>query len=357
VRFGSLRERRHRRLKNARCRRTGKERDVNACETRVSSALRRSSVTVRESHDPLPPELARHRPDVHAAVEIDGRSAGQCSLWRRGAPALPGHRVGVIGHYVVHDDTAADELLRWACRRLSAMGCTYAIGPMDGNTWRSYRAVLDGAANSPFLLEPTHPTNAAAQFLRNGFAITATYFSAVNDDLTRPDPRSEAIAARMSRMGVIWRPLDPARLEAELRDIYAVSRVAFRDHAYFVGLAEDQFLAELSPLALQAPSELTWIARHAGRPIGFIFACPDFRQARRKTIDTVVIKTLGVVPNPRYGGLGRLLLSSIQQHAHHLGFTGAIHALVRDVPHLRRISARFATPFRRYALFGKPLAP
>jgi GNAT superfamily N-acetyltransferase len=312
---------------------------------------------VRPSHDPLPSELARHRPDIHAAVDIDGRSACHCSLWRRGAPAVPGHRVGVIGHYVVHDAAAADELLRWAVRRLAAMGCTYAIGPMDGNTWRSYRAILNGAPHAPFLFEPTHPTDAAAQFLRNGFAIAARYFSAVNEDLTRQDPRSEAMATRMSCLGVTWRPLEISRLESELHDIYTVTRAAFRDHAYFVNLAEDEFFAEFAPLASQAPSELTWIARHAGRSIGFVFACPDFLQAPRQTIDTVVIKTLGVVPDTAYAGLGRLLLSEIQHHAHRLGYTRAIHALARDVPHLRRISARFATPFRRYALFGKPLTP
>jgi hypothetical protein len=319
--------------------------------------VRRPEVAVRESHDPLSPELARHRPDVHAAVEIDGHRAGHCSLWRQGAPALPGQRVGVIGHYVVNDDAAADPLLRWAGRRLAAMGCAYALGPMDGNTWRSYRAVVDGTSAPPFLFEPTHPTEAAGQFLRSGFGVAARYFSAVNEDLARPDPRSDAIAGRMNRLGVSWRPLDLSRLEAELHDIYTVSRAAFRDHAYFVDLAEDQFLAEFAPLAAQAPSELTWIACHAHRPVGFVFACPDFLPASRQSPSAVVIKTLGVVPDRMYAGLGRLLLSTIQTHAHNLGYTRAIHALVRDLPHLRRISARFAAPFRRYALFGKPLAP
>ena len=330
---------------------------MNACEVRLSAAVRRPTIVVHEWHDPLPPDLAQQLPDVHAVVEMAGRGAGHCSLWRRGVPTQPGHRIGVIGHYVVHDDAAADELLRWACRRLAAMGCTYAIGPMDGNTWRSYRAVLDGAPDPPFLFEPTHPTDAAAQFQRNDFAVTARYFSALNEDLTKLDPRADAIARCMSRLGVSWRPLNLSHVEAELRDIYAVSRVAFREHAFFVDLAEDQFLAEFAPLASQAPSELTWIARHAGRPVGFVFACPNFQQGPRQTIDAIVIKTLGVVPDPAYAGLGRLLLSSIQRHAHHLGYTRAIHALVRDVPHLRRISTRFATPFRCYALFGKALAP
>jgi GNAT superfamily N-acetyltransferase len=334
---------------------------VNACESQVRAALQRPSVTVRESRDPLPFDLARHRPDVHATVEIADRCAGRCSLWIRGAPALPDHRVGVIGHFAVQDNRAADALLSWACRRLTAKGCTYALGPMDGNTWRSYRAILEEAPHAdnqpPFLFESAYPSEAAAQFLRNDFSITARYFSAVNEELTTTDPRFDAIAARMSRLGVSWRPLDLSRLEAELLDIHAISHAAFRDHAYFVALAEDQFLAEFAPIALQAPCELTWIARHSGRPIGFVFACPDLFLAPRQPIDAVIIKTLGVVPEPEFAGLGRLLLSAIQQHARRLGYTRAIHALVRDLPHLRRISARFATLFRRYALFGKQLTP
>jgi GNAT superfamily N-acetyltransferase len=314
-----------------------------------------SGINVREAVGPLSIEFAGHRPEVHGVAATGARTMGRCSLWQCGTPNLPGHRVGVVGHFGADDDAAADALLIWACRRLAAMGCTYALGPMDGNTWRCYRAVVESGAESPFLFEPTYSALTASHFRRHGFAAVAHYFSAVNEDLSRTDPRLPRIANRLHRLGVQWRPLDAARLDSELRDIYAMSRTAFQQNAYFADIGDESFLEEFAPVAARTPSQFTWIARQGTRPVGFVFACPDLLQTSRQQIDTVVVKTLAVVPDRQYSGLGQLLLSTVYQQAHDLGFARAIHALVRDVPHLRRISGRWATPFRRYALFGKTL--
>jgi hypothetical protein len=54
--------------------------------------------------------------------------------------------------------------------------------------------------------------------------------------------------------------------------------------------------------------------------------------------------------------LGQLLLAEVQRRAHDLGFSRAIHALVRDWSHLRRISSRYAQPIREYTLFARVLS-
>ena len=84
--------------------------------------------------------LAAHRADGHlAALDPAGAITARCSLWWRSAPPLPGHRPGIIGHYAAGAEAAGTALLKAACRELAARGCTVAVGPMDGNTWRSYR--------------------------------------------------------------------------------------------------------------------------------------------------------------------------------------------------------------------------
>src|SRR4030095_15317427 len=98
-----------------------------------------------------------HRPDEHWVAEEQDRSIAQLSLWWREAPQLAGARVGVIGHYAASSNDAAATLLEHATRRLSAQGCTLAVGPMDGNTWRSYRFVVERGPEQPLLLETHHP--------------------------------------------------------------------------------------------------------------------------------------------------------------------------------------------------------
>jgi hypothetical protein len=83
---------------------------------------------------------------------------------------------------------------------------------------------------------------------------------------------------------------------------------------------------------------------------------PDLLQAKRgENIDTVIVKTLGVLPRREYAGLGHLLLSRTGSTARELGYTRLIHALVNDVGHLRKMSSESARPIRRYTLFAKEL--
>ena len=105
-----------------------------------------------------PAELARHMPDAHAMVMAsDGSTVGRCSLWWRETPLLPNERVGILGHYAAQDAEAGRLLLQRACAHLAGVGCTLALGPMDGSTWRHYRLIVDRGGEPPFFLEPDHP--------------------------------------------------------------------------------------------------------------------------------------------------------------------------------------------------------
>ena len=91
-----------------------------------------------------PDVVVRDSPDSHwALIDDDGKIKGRCSLWWHNTPSYYAHRIGVIGHYAVSDSWAAHRVLEHACEQLLARGCTMAVGPMDGNTWRQYRLVTD----------------------------------------------------------------------------------------------------------------------------------------------------------------------------------------------------------------------
>ena len=113
-----------------------------------------------------PQELLRHAPARHAWVRTDeGELLARCSWWISDTPPLPEHRVGVIGHYAAARTDAGVQMLEHACARLADAGCTIAVGPMDGNTWRKYRFVTDRGIEPPFFLEPENPVEWPRQFL------------------------------------------------------------------------------------------------------------------------------------------------------------------------------------------------
>jgi GNAT superfamily N-acetyltransferase len=227
---------------------------------------------------------------------------------------------------------------------------------MNGNTWRDYRFVTEAGNEPRFILEPHNPPQWPAQFVNHGFQEHARYFSALSEDLTRTTQRVRRVQQRMAKQNIRLRPLSTDSFESDLRQIHAVAQIAFRNHILYQQMNESEFLQQYQALRSIVPFDLVLIAEQHGKAVGFGFAMPDRLQAARgETIDTVIIKTLGVLPGREFAGLGQVLLEQLQQRGSQLGYRRAIHALVGETGPLQKISQRYAVPFRQYTLFSKEL--
>lgn len=304
-----------------------------------------------------PQLLLRHAPDEHwLRLDADGAPTARVSLWWTSAPPHATHRLGVIGHYAATDERSGTELLHHAAARLAERGCTLAVGPMDGNTWRRYRLVTERGAEPTFFLEPDNPSEWPVHWTGAGFTALASYFSALNPDLTHEDTQVARAGERLSRIGVRLRPLDTTNLDADLRRIYAVSARAFTANFLYTPLPEADFLAQYSALRERMRPELTLLAELDGEAVGYVFTLPDWQQAARgEAVDTAIVKTVAVLPERRCAGLGAWLVAETQRAARALGYRRAIHALMHESNNSLNLSGRYATPFRRYTLFGKEL--
>ncbi len=300
--------------------------------------------------------LASHRSDAHWVVLEDGVLKARCSLWWHHAPPVSRGKAGLIGHYAAADDDSAATLLDCASRQLKSQGCTIAIGPMNQNTWRDYRFVVDRGDRPQFFLEPDTTPHWHLQWRRNGFEEIARYGSALVEDLTVHSRRLSRVRSQMDANGISIRALNKNQLESELRQIFAVVTLTFRDNPYYVPVSEADFLEMYRSLQQSVPADLILLAEHKEQVIGFIFAVPDLLQAKRGVpIDTVIVKTFGAVSRRIYAGVGQVLLEEVHHRAAAAGFRYAIHALVREAAHMNKIVDRYAIPFRRYALFGKEI--
>jgi len=239
---------------------------------------------------------------------------------------------------------------------LRAASCTLAIGPMNGNTWRSYRFVTEHGEHPSFFLEPANPPEWPAQFVQAGFAPLASYFSAINNDLSANDPRVESSEKRMADAQVLVRSAKPD-LQRELAGIYAVSRVSFRNNFLYTELPEADFAALYAPVLPHTRPELVLMAERHGQCVGYLFAIPDLAQAARgESIDTFIIKTVAILPEPAFRGLGSLLVARAHKIGHELGFRRCIHALMFENNISLNISRHYASIMRKYTLYCKDLA-
>jgi GNAT superfamily N-acetyltransferase len=306
---------------------------------------------------PLTPEvIARQRPEAQWMLrQADGAVVARYSLWWGGTPEHEGHRLGYIGHYAARDAGVAHELLERACAQLAAHA-GLAVAPIDGNTWNRYRLLTQRGPEPVFFLEPDNPDDWPAHFLASGFTPLAAYYSALNDDVTRPDPRTGELLRRQREQGIRLRCLDLDRFEEELRALWRLALASFQRNFLYTPISENDFLAQYLPLRQYLRPELVLIAEREQQPVGFMLAVPDLLQSRRgQAIDTVILKTVAVDPQAAGGGLGTLLVAHCQDEAARLGYRRAIHALMYEANFSRRISSHTARSIRRYTLFARPL--
>jgi L-amino acid N-acyltransferase YncA len=293
-----------------------------------------------------PAELLRDEPDVHLALE--GESGARCSIWWRDTPEHEAQRVGAIGHFSAADAESGAALLRGACERLAARGCRVAVGPMDGNTWRRYRVVVERSDEPPFLLEPDTPPHWGECFARAGFAPLATYRSSVQDDLGQRDDRVQAVARRAAAAGIRIRSLDCNHVERDLCGMHALALSAFSASFLFSPISQAAFLAQYSRLLPHVNPQLVLIAEQRGEVVGFAFGLPD-------VLGRVILKTVAVRPGLAYMGLGHALADHGAGVAAGLGYRRAVHALMHEANSSSSWSARYGRVFRRYALLGRSL--
>jgi hypothetical protein len=218
--------------------------------------------------------------------------------------------------------------------------------------------VVERGEEPPFFLEPDNPDQWPGHFAQAGFSEFASYSSSLNVNLDYADPRMGAVAERLQRQGITIRHLDPARFDQELDAIYDLSLVGFHNNFLYTPISRAEFKGSYQKVRPYVRPELTLLAEHEGRPAGFLFALPDMLQKQRgEEIDTVVMKSIAVLPGKSYGGLGNLLMVRTIANIRSLGYRRAIHALVYDGNNsARNMSAAYATPMRRYALFARELS-
>ncbi|MFM7321909.1 MAG: N-acetyltransferase family protein [Armatimonadota bacterium] len=297
---------------------------------------------------------------TNSEPEILENDGARCALWwRDGVPQLPGERLGVIGQYQCTG--APGGILEAACGRLAEAGCTLAVGPMDQNTWRTYRfATEDPSGRPPFFLEPTNPPAYPDQWRTAGFVPHATYRSTIATDLAASDPRATRIAQRLRDVGATVRAVDLARYASELAAIHDLSLISFQHNRLYTPLDRESFIAQYERLRPAIDPELALLAHDPeGQLVGFCFAIPDLEEARRgERVETLIVKTAAVRPGRLWAGLGVHLLEHCQTVARAKGYRNAIHALMEDGNTSRTISeAHGAQVLRRYTLFSKRLVP
>ena len=120
-----------------------------------------------------------------------------------------------------------------------------------------------------------------------------------------------------------------ARMEEELRSIHRVATKAFQKSFLYTPISYETFQDLYLPLLSVIDPEHVLLACRGKQVIGFVFGIPNFLEANCKTpVATFIVKTLAVLPDRTYAGLGKLLWDRLGEIASEKGYLRAINALV-----------------------------
>jgi GNAT superfamily N-acetyltransferase len=309
------------------------------------------------SYNLSPDRVASQGADEHLmVVEGDARIKARCSLWWTSTPAIADECLGLIGHYAADSQTAAAALITAACRRLALKGCSQAVGPMDGNTWRPYRLITKRGREPNFFLETDNPDTWPMHFRANGFRPLKTYYAYLATDLSCPQPKIQLLNKSLTQKGIKFRRINLDRFEDELQRLYSLCLLSFSENFLFTPICEQEFMNMYLPLKPSIHPELVVVAEYQNAPIGLVFGIPNYLQAEQgQTIDTFILKSLAVHPAHSGIGLGSVLFARCHSAAQDLGFTRAIHTYMIEDNISRKICAHYGHPIREYHLFKKEL--
>lgn len=271
----------------------------------------------------------------------------RCALWRD-APVWNGLKTAAVGRFVAPDAAAGAALLEKIANDLAAEGFEAILGPMDGDTWRSYRLVVESDGSPPFLMEPRGAPHDLAAFEAAGFQPISRYASA------RANVEA-AIAASPPPLGETFlvRPWDGRDAETFVLRLYEMSRAEFARAPFFKPIEREAFLDLYRPIMAAVDPRLVLFAfDRRGDIAGFLFGAPDRLEGAAPT--TAILKTYA----SRAPGAGRALADAFHRTIRDLGYRDVIHALMHERnASLRRSGQYGASVFRRYALMGRKLAP
>ncbi|MFV2053151.1 hypothetical protein [Aliiroseovarius sp. YM-037] len=271
------------------------------------------------------------------------KSDGARAAIYRDAPRWDGMKTASIGDFRCEDAETGAALLRQITETVATEGFSAVIGPMNGNTWNSYRLVSESDGRSPFLMEPTSNSHDAEAFKQAGFDTIGRYFSAsasVADTLATLPQADDRIEV------TTW---DGTKPEEHFSNVYDLSIKAFSDNAFYTPISREVFLEMYMPFVPLLRKELILLARDSatGELVGFLFGIPNFQEGQAP--ESVILKTYASLQP----GAGRALSKAFHQAAHDLGFKTAIHALIHDDnDSAERSRMHGATVFRRYDLMG-----
>jgi len=285
---------------------------------------------------------------------------------------------GFFGFFECIDSVeVAERLIKAAGGHLRSFQCTHMLGPVSFTTNEEAGLLVEGFEEPPRVMcnyAPPYYANLLA-----GCACTKTMdLLSYEGVLGHRFPRKYVdVFERVSPKGAIRvRPFNRKRMREEIQIIREVYNGSFQDLWGFVPLSPLEAEAMGKSFTPFSDDDLVWIAEYEDKPVGFILAFPDVNEIlkglngrlfpfgifklllRRRSMRSVRVLGLGVLPAYRSMGIETLLIRQVHRRIETGGYEGAEFSVVNENNiRMRRILERFGFRLaKRYRIYRVPIS-
>ncbi len=257
----------------------------------------------------------------------------------------------LIGGYESQENGNADQLLFKEINAYALnLGLVELIGPISGSTWDKHRFTL--TQKQAFLGEDIHPTYYSEQWRKNGFETAQAYLSAKQTE-PQKEEKYKSATAKFKQNGIVFRKIDLANLENELKKVYPLVCASFKQNIYYSPISEDTFISDLMQKEALLDDKLIWLAFDGAKCVGFVFCYRNLIDAEQNGI---IAKTLARHPDKKYAGLGTVLSGLINAYVIENNIDYVVHAFMHKNNVSNNVSKTFlGEEMNTYALFKKEL--
>jgi GNAT superfamily N-acetyltransferase len=301
-----------------------------------------------------------------------GRAVARLCVWPKSVfKKYDEKQTAVIGMFEAIDNyDVVKRLLDRALDFLRQRGVRRAIGPMDGDTWHTYRFNIGPFSEHPFLMEPHNPSYYPKFWEHYGFKVLTRYFSKRIQDVSLALPILEHFYKRTLRNGFTYHPFNTADFDKELHTLYQLSCKIYIDNCFYSEISKKDFYKLYAGSKSIIDKDLVWFSKDKkGDYAGFVFAFPDYFDAvramqgsrnfwarakfllNRHRADTLNAKSLGVLPKYNGTGLGTALIYKIYKEGYAKGLHKVNMCLIQEENVSRRMDGGKGTISRHYHLY------
>ena len=297
-------------------------------------------------------ELVRSKYSQHQRIfgDWEGDSLQAVAVARLSEDlSLDDQSVATIGHFeALNDPERVTDLLARAADWCHEQGADVVIGPMNGDTWHSYRFSIGPREERPFYLEPYNPDYYPQLWEAAGFEVLATYHSRRIDDLKGAAREFAPRWHSVREEGYRFEPIIAEDLDRALDRIYDLVCVGFAANFLYTPISREDFKAKYDGVELLLEKDLSFfVLDEDGSEAGFAFVFPDYAPAiaamkgkkhllaklkflmKRRRVHAN-IKTFAILPEHRGRGLASAMAHRYYKAIADAGYEAANICLIHD---------------------------